>query len=194
MKVITHIVAVSLLPLLVPLQALAECKEGQSEVVVVTPSGISKTICVDDNAIPGIEQAAENSPLELVHATFTCSKPINELTMIWDGSQTIDVTAYYGYVGATQLGTLTEVEPGDEVSFSGYAGSPNDVQWQIIDSSSGSILGVSEFHLSCSDEDMNGPEDCGKRQGDGKSNDENYINDWIFEGMIDSDETLDCTP
>jgi hypothetical protein len=56
------------------------------------------------------------------------------------------------------------------------------------------LIGFSNFHLSCSDPDLNGVEDCGKSQGDGKNDDPSLINDWLFEGVVDSDETLDCTP
>jgi len=42
---------------------------------------------------------------------------------------------------------------------------------------------------------MNGPEDCGNPQGDGKKNESKYINDWLLEGMVDSaGGVLDCTP
>jgi len=83
---------------------------------------------------------------------------------------------------------------GDEVTVSGYAGSPNDVTWEIFDQTSGNKLGESEFHLSCSDDDMNGEEDCGKPEGDGKSNDAGLINAWLLEGMEDALGSFDCTP
>jgi len=54
-------------------------------------------------------------------------------------------------------------------------------------------IGESLFHLSCSDPDMNGPEDCGTRQGDGRKNDSKLINDWLFAGMAGK-LTLDCDP
>ena len=40
---------------------------------------------------------------------------------------------------------------------------------------------------------MNGPEDCGQPQGNGKGDDPVLLNDWLFEGMS-GDLTLDCTP
>ena len=46
----------------------AECPEGKSVVVLMTPSGNVKNICVADAAIPGIENAAENAPLEIAPA------------------------------------------------------------------------------------------------------------------------------
>ena len=40
---------------------------------------------------------------------------------------------------------------------------------------------------------MNGPEDCGSRQGDGKSNDAGLVNDWLLDGMVDAKTALMCT-
>ena len=122
--------------------------------------------------------------------TFTCSKPINELSMIWNGTQSVDVIAYKGAVGSTVLRPRSAVAPGQTVTVSGYAGSPNDVIWEIF-AAGGSKIGESTFHVSCSDADMNGADDCGKPEGDGKGK-TGYLNNWLFKGMIDSDETLIC--
>ena len=111
--------------------------------------------------------------------------------MVWNGTQTVNVVAWYGNVGTRIVGTADNVAPGDEVTISGFAGSPNDVYWEIFD---GAVkLGESVFHLSCSDDDMNGPEDCGKPEGDGKGK-TGYLNDWLFEGMAGNGLVLDCTP
>lgn len=123
---------------------------------------------------------------------WDCTKPIDALTMIWNGSQAIEVEAWKGPVGSTSLGVQNSV-PGQEITFAGFAGSPNDVFWEIFDTS-GAKLGESSFHLSCSDSDMNGAEDCGKAQGNGKSNDAGLINDWILEGVVDAGGLLDCSP
>ena len=42
---------------------------------------------------------------------------------------------------------------------------------------------------------MNGVEDCGKRQGNGKeeATDPPFINDWLLEGIVDATSTLNCT-
>jgi hypothetical protein len=76
------------------------------------------------------------------------------------------------------------------------SGSPNDVSWEIFDVSRVKI-GESMFHVSCSDDDMDGVEDCGKNQGDGKGNDPGLVNDWLLEGMsggvLTPPETLDCS-
>jgi 5-hydroxyisourate hydrolase-like protein (transthyretin family) len=127
-------------------------------------------------------------------SAFTCSKPINELTMVWNGSaQTVWVTAWKGTIGSTALATLQPVSRGAALTVSGYAGSPNDVYWEIFSDPAGTNkLGVSTFHVSCSDADMNGADDCGKPQGDGKGK-TGFLNDWLLKGMVDSDETLVCT-
>jgi hypothetical protein len=42
---------------------------------------------------------------------------------------------------------------------------------------------------------MNGPEDCGTPQGNGKSDDSDKLNDWLLEGIVgENGLTLDCTP
>lgn len=131
---------------------------------------------------------------------FVCSsaKPIDSITMIWNGTQTVSIMAWKGNVGSTLLATINNIVTGQEVTVSGYAGSPNDVYWEIFDDSSGQSsgqkIGTSTFHLSCSDADMNGPEDCGKAQGNGKTTDTKWTNTWILEGMAGNGQVLDCTP
>ena len=124
---------------------------------------------------------------------FACDKPIDSLSMIWDGGSDITVNAWKGEVGSTLLAGNVYVSDGGELTVSGYAGSPNDVYWEIFDAGTGAKLGESKFHLSCSDDDMDGPEDCGKAAGNGKDNSSGLINDWTLEGMIDAKSTLDCT-
>ncbi len=125
---------------------------------------------------------------------FTCSKPIDALTMIWDGGDAVRVKAWKGDVGSTVLKDQDNVAVGSEFEVTGLSGSKNDIIWELFEAGTSSKIGDSRFHISCSDTDMNGAEDCGKRQGDGKGNDSSLINDWILEGIVDSDETLDCTP
>ena len=76
-------------------------------------------------------------------------------------------------------------------------GSPNDQVWEIFDATTADPapvkIGESKFHISCSDDNMNGVEDCGKIEGDGKSNDPGFMTDWTLEGMS-GDQELVCTP
>jgi len=126
--------------------------------------------------------------------SFSCScwQSMSEVTLIWDGTQTVDVTVWDGPVGSTVLATLDDVAPGDEISVAGF--SSGNSTWEIFDSTGATKLGESIFKLNCWDRAMNGVEDCGKHQGDGKYNDPQYMNDWILEGMADDDESLVCTP
>jgi hypothetical protein len=127
---------------------------------------------------------------------FDCSdaKPIDELSMEWAGTQDVCVVAYDGDVGAAVLAVFNPVTPGDMITVSGMSGSPNNQQWRIFaDACFGTTLGISEFHISCSDSNMNGVEDCGKNQGDGKDDEPALLNDWLLEGMK-GDATLACTP
>jgi len=124
---------------------------------------------------------------------FYCSEPISELTMIWNGAQTVDVKIWEGDPGAsTELGYFNNVAPGDVVSMDGL-GADYPV-WEIFESNGVTKIGESSFDLWCNDYHMNGLEDCGKNQGNLKHNDPALINDWLLEGMVDTDETLACTP
>jgi hypothetical protein len=143
--------------------------------------------------IPAMDQATVDVTLP-PQGAYTCTKPIDRIGMIWDGTQDVVVKAWKGEVGSTLLLTTGIVMPGDEVFVMNYAGSPNDVIWEVFASDAVTKLGESKFHLSCSDPDMNGIEDCGRNEGDGKSNDPALINDWLLERIVDAGGKLDCTP
>jgi len=133
------------------------------------------------------------------HGPFDCSTPIASLTMIWQGVETIDVRAWSGDVGSTVAKEVENLAFDSELTVGGLSGVSDDVVWEIFEggtmnSASPVKLGESKFHLSCSDPDMNGIADCGRGQGNGKHDDPLLINDWVLEGMVDSDETLNCTP
>jgi hypothetical protein len=135
-------------------------------------------------------------------APFVCSdaKPINSLSMRWAGTVNVNIKAYKGSVGSALLTTINNITPGQVVTVTGYAGAPNDVFWEVFNASTGAKIGESKFHISCSDADMNGPEDCGKLQGNGKDEKKdggkggNLVNLWDFEGMAGNGKTLSCTP
>ena len=58
---------------------------------------------------------------------FECDKPINVLMMIWDGIEAVRIKAWKGAVGSTTLlADVDNIAVGDEVTVSGFAGSPND--------------------------------------------------------------------
>ena len=160
----------------------------------VTGDAASGGVCQESN--DSVTVTVTSPPAGL----FDCkdAKPIDELMMAWAPlvARDICVVAYDGAVGGTVLATIDDVMPDDVVTVSGMSGSPNDQQWEIFAAGdcNGTSLGVSEFHISCSDSDMNGVEDCGKNEGDGKSNDPTLINDWLLEGITGANAELECTP
>jgi hypothetical protein len=52
--------------------ASAQCPEGKSEIVVQTPSGVVKTLCVGDQAVEGLENAADHSEGTIIPASCPC--------------------------------------------------------------------------------------------------------------------------
>ena len=125
--------------------------------------------------------------------SFFCSEPISSITMIWDGTQTVDVKVWEGDAGTSMLlNEFDDLLVGDALEATGIGASYPT--FEIFDETGTTKLGESKFDLWCNDKSMNGVEDCGKRNGDLKWNDPTLINDWLFEGMVDSDETLACTP
>jgi len=119
---------------------------------------------------------------------FVCkdAKPIDSLSMIWNGPDGVDVMSPDGTM-------VNGVVNGQEVSFSGLSGLGNDVFWSIADAGAG-VAGSSKFHVSCSDDNMNGPEDCGTAQGNGKDDSSANLNFWLLEGMAGSNGVgFDCS-
>lgn len=125
---------------------------------------------------------------------FSCScwQSLSEVSLTWDGTETVDIVVWDGAVGGTQIGTFDDVLVGDTVTQGGFTADYST--WEIYDSTGTTKLGESKFHLTCRDRAMNGVEDCGKRVGDGKYNDPAFLNDWLVEGLVDDDETLSCSP
>ncbi len=124
-----------------------------------------------------------------------CEGKIRELTMIWDGTvEPVTIKAYAGDPTSDLLFTSGDLTIGSEVTVGGYtaAGAPNDVHWEIFNDA-GTKIGESKFHRSCSDDEMDGAEDCGARQGNGKGNDDGFVNDWLLEGLVDEEASLDCS-
>jgi hypothetical protein len=122
-------------------------------------------------------------------APYACTKPITALTMKWTGAQTITSISAQVTKSATTILTGPFVT-GDTVTVGGYDGSlGNDVLWDITFQDG--TTGQSSFHLSCSDQDMNGADDCGKLEGDNKgsarclpgNDNASCIDLWAFEGM-----------
>ena len=49
-----------------------ECAEGKSPVHINLPNGMQKTICLNDSALPGLQNAAEHSDGTIVPTTCPC--------------------------------------------------------------------------------------------------------------------------
>ena len=133
--------------------------------------------------------------------TFTCDDKVDAITMILSEGfgDVISVTAYLGDTGDDQVPAGNVSINGNEVTVTGYQvlNAPNDVLWQFVTTTGGF---QSEFHLSCSDDEMDGetddpayPQDCGRPEGNGKDN-SSGDNVWLLEGMVtDKGFVLDCT-
>ena len=63
--------------------AFAECPEGKNEVLMVTPSGIQKTLCIPNAAIIGIETAADHSAGSIVTTECPCY-PAEQIDAMYD--------------------------------------------------------------------------------------------------------------
>ena len=119
-----------------------------------------------------------------------CKGKLQQFTVIWDGQSAIEITGVN--MGTTSAGGT--IQPGDEVTFFGPYDS-NDIIVDIVSVDSlPEETGQSTFHVSCSDDDFNSPDDCGKLAGDGKDK-AGFINLWRLEGFIDAENrVLNCTP
>jgi len=153
----------------------------------------------DVMCIPAVDQVDVTVSLP-PQGFFDCSaaKPIDGITVEWAGAQAICVEAWDGAVGGTLLMQQDSVAIGQMLTVDGMGGSPNDQVWEIFPAgecgNAATKLGESDFHISCSDPSMNGVEDCGRNQGDGMNDDPSLINDWVLEGIVGGNGSLDCTP
>jgi hypothetical protein len=100
-------------------------------------------------------------------------KDITSLQLVWNGPDGVDIESETGQV-------IYGIDNGDSILLDTPRElTGNDVEVFL----SGAVSGLSQFHISCSDLDMDGSEDCGTMLGDGKSNDSSFVNDWLLDGM-----------
>jgi len=126
-------------------------------------------------------------------------KKITGLSLIWDGADAVDIEMSDTRVSPSRF---ENVMPGDTITFTfDQADTGNNLEMTIrvhdgeIDNVfGGTELGMSEFHVSCSDSEMNGTEDCGTRQGDGRDDDPALLNDWLLDGMAGENGSFICKP
>ena len=109
----------------------------------------------------------------------TCKdiKDITQLTMVWNGPDGVNVVTENGQA-------FNDLISGNQITFNVEE---NDTTLTM----SGAISGTSVFHRSCSDKEMDGSDDCGRAQGDGKDNDEG-LNLWLLDGMTGEKGNFAC--
>jgi hypothetical protein len=116
-----------------------------------------------------------------------CSGRVTELDLIWDGDVQVRIE------GQDTIPEGGLVNPGESIKMVNLSGD-NDQEITIFDAVNGNEIGTSMFHISCSDSDMNSPDDCGNRQGNGKKDEDGLVNEWILDGLESSGGTsFQCT-
>lgn len=130
---------------------------------------------------------------------FECKEPIDTLSMVWAGRHSVRIVAHAGDEEEPVLADLDAIAPGDVVTVAGYEDAPKDVVWVVYEAGTNTPIGRSWFRVDCDDDDMDGPEDCGLPQGDGKDGNrcddgEVCVTDWRLTGLIDKHTSLDCVP
>ncbi len=127
---------------------------------------------------------------------YDCEKPVSEISVVWNGDSPVRVVAHAGKLDKPVMADFDHVAPGQLITLAGLEGTGNDLIWEIYEAGTDVKLGESNFHLSCSDYDMDGAEDCGAAAGDGKYDDKctggSCINDWLFAGLIDKHNEIQC--
>jgi len=137
-------------------------------------TGDDAATCEDaDTVVVDVEPAPQLTCKEL--------KPVTALSMVWDGPDGVDIL--------TEAGQLfSNVQNGNKITFN-TSGLGNDVDLTL----SGAVNGSSVFHVSCSDQNMNGPEDCGSNQGSGKNNASGKITDFLLDAIIGEKGQMSCS-
>ncbi len=139
---------------------------------VVASAKVEQNVCGDmDAAMVSVEQLP-----------FDCkkAKPIKKISLVWKGGSPIDVLTETGE-------SFQNIAPNSVVHFSTeYVGGNLEI-W--ID---GAYPGESKFHVACWDLEMNGEDDCGKPQGNGRWNQSHLNNSWALEGMTGEGGSFEC--
>jgi hypothetical protein len=131
-KIFIGFLAMLLVSVFIAAEVLAECPEGKNPVQLTTPSGKTKTLCIPDAAVQGIENAAEHSGGTIVAATCDCwsQSQINDI----DSNAKLSLECYsrdiYCQVGSTCPGYVCDVVYSDtgEMYAKGYIIFPRDIK------------------------------------------------------------------
>ncbi len=132
------------------------------------------------------------SVVSLASELYVCSKKVTELSMTWQGGEEIRVVAYNGKPDDEVLTDVDLVAPGDTVTVTGMDDPPDNVHWEIYQAGTDVRVGESVFRLNCDDAAMDGPEDCGLPQGNGKDDKPEFVNTWELAGLQDASGRLSC--
>lgn len=88
----------------VPATAKNVCRPGKAEVILLLPSGQSKTICVAESALPGLQNAGEHSSGKFVTTACPCFSE-SDVQAIFDNDDGLDDCAFQtmtnGYILAS---------------------------------------------------------------------------------------------
>ncbi len=160
-----------------------------SKLAFVTPDGsdtltntVTASCTLADGRVCSGQASATVRRIPPPPAPVSCSdiKPIETVSLVWNGASGVDIVTEGGQLFA-------DVQNGNLVTFD-TAGLGNDVFLTL----SGAVSGTSAVHVSCSDENMNGSEDCGSAQGNNKGDDAGLVNDFVFAGMAGSSGAIGC--
>ena len=158
--------------------------------VDVGASGVfENTVNVTANTLSGASCSASDSVLvkriePVIPVSCNDIKDITAVSLIWDGTEPVDIVMESGE-------TFLNVLPGNRITFQ-EANTGNDVEMTIYAAGTSTVIGMSEFHVSCSDDAMDGTDDCGKNQGNGKDDDAGLVNDWLLDGMTGEKGSFAC--
>jgi len=164
------------------------------------PSGeqitLSRTSFIDETTTNGVIVKAVSGTnhcsaddivtVTIAPAPVSCKeiKDLTELTMIWNGADGTTATTAAGQV-------FEDLQKGNRITFT----VDKDIygnDFALYLTAAGGVTSTSLFHLSCSDPDMDGSDDCGKDQGDGKNNTDPDSNLWLLDGMSGNNGSFEC--
>ena len=105
------------------------------------------------------------------------------MTLIWNDSGDITILSEIGQESKSINNTDAIIPPIPKDL------TVNDVEITISDARNS---GESKFHISCSDQEVNGAEDCGNDADNEKDNNYGFLNDWIFAGITGEKGQFTC--
>ena len=170
------------------------CDDGNTDNADACLDTCQAAVCGDGIVHTGVEACDDGNDVETDGCNSACEvvEPprvscteigdITELTLVWDGADGVNLVSEVGQL-------INGINNGDVIILdTPRSQTGNDVEISL----SGAVAGQSQFHISCSDPDMDGSEDCGKRLGNSKGNDSSLINDWLLDGMTGEQGAFTC--